>query len=130
MQDMSELQTQIDRLGLRGKEVWESISAEYLPDVATKLLVLEACRMVDRLDRLDKALKSNGTWLRIAEESQSMDGRTVKIVIEIDSVLAEARQLAVALNAILHKLGVGKLSGKISQGGGFDDFLAGLRELR
>lgn len=63
-----------------------------------RLLLDEAARMADRLDRLDEALRNRGTWMRIEVD----DGG--EIVVHIDSVLAEARQQATALRGIVAEL--------------------------
>ena len=65
---------------------------------AHKLLVDEAARMADRLDRLDSALNDKGTWLRFEPTDAG------EIVVTIDNVLAEARQQATALKGIVAEL--------------------------
>jgi hypothetical protein len=83
--------------GPRGAQFRDALSdAELGP--AHKLLVDEAARMADRLDRLDSALNDKGTWLRF----EKADGG--EIVVTIDSVLAEARQQATALKGIVAEL--------------------------
>ncbi len=122
-----EIQKHVDRLAPHGRAVWEAIQISYNLDAATRVLALQVCRLVDRLDRLEAALKSNKTWLTIAEESEIGPG-TVKIVVQIDSVLAEARQQAVALTQILHKLGVGKLESAPRESS-FDETMRRILEL-
>jgi hypothetical protein len=83
--------------GPRGQQFRDALlDAELGP--AHQLLVDEAARMADRLDRLDSALNDKGTWLRF----ESTDGGD--IVVTIDNVLAEARQQATALKGIVAEL--------------------------
>ncbi|MFF2551830.1 hypothetical protein ACFVUS_12570 [Nocardia sp. NPDC058058] len=118
---IDEIQTQVERLAAHGRSVWDAIDAGYKLDASTRVLVLQVCRLVDRLDRLEAALKSNKTWIRIAEESQ-LGPDAVKITVTVDSVLAEARQQSTALMQLLHKLGVGKLEDQLaSQGNSFNE---------
>lgn len=63
-----------------------------------RVLVEEAARIADRLDRLDLALARKGEWLRIERD----DGGDV--VITIDSVLAEARQQAATLKTLIAEI--------------------------
>lgn len=62
------------------------------------VLAEEACRIADRLDRLDGALTDKGTWLR----QEVADGGT--IVITVDGVLAEARQQASTLRGLVAEI--------------------------
>lgn len=63
-----------------------------------RLLVDEAARIADRLDRLHYALQNKGTWLRF----EAADGG--EVVVTVDNVLAEARQQATALKGIVSEL--------------------------
>jgi hypothetical protein len=83
--------------GPRGAEVREAMADAELGPLH-RLLVDEACRMADRLDRLDAALQDKGTWLRY----ETADGG--EVVITIDGVLAEARQQASALRGVIAEI--------------------------
>lgn len=63
-----------------------------------RVLVDEACRIADRLDRLHAALESKGTWLRFETDDNK------QIVIVVDGMLAEARQQASALRGIVAEI--------------------------
>lgn len=64
-------------------------------------LLREACRIVDRLDRLDGILQRKSDWLRI----NTMDfGENVKVKITMDGVLAESRQQAAVAQALVKDL--------------------------
>ncbi|WP_051194096.1 hypothetical protein [Nocardia jiangxiensis] len=123
-----ELQRQVDRLSAHGKTVWEELNVAYTMDTAAQTLALQVCRLVDRLDRLEAALKSNKTWIRIAEESM-IGPDAAKITVTCDAALSEARQQAVALTQILHKLGVGKLDNAAPRESSFDDVMRRIQEL-
>ena len=86
--------------GPRGAQFREALSGEQLSP-AHRLLVDEAARIADRLDRLDYALQNKGEWLRF----ETADGG--EIVVTIDNVLAEARQQATALKGIVSELRAG-----------------------
>jgi hypothetical protein len=62
-----------------------------------RVLLAEACRLADRLDRFERVL-SGGRWFF---ERRDDDGR---VEIVIDQVLSEARQHASALKAIVTEL--------------------------
>lgn len=63
-----------------------------------RVLLDEACRIADRLDRLDSALERKKTWMRF----DTADGG--EIVIIVDNVLAEARQQASTLKALIAEI--------------------------
>lgn len=100
------------RYGPRGQALHDALRTEpWLGPLQVPMLD-EACRIVDRLDRLDAALESKGTWLRYERD----DGGDV--VITIDSVLAETRQQEMALRSLLVELDkVSARAGKASPGG-------------
>lgn len=83
------------------------------------MLLGEACRCVDRLDRLSDALNGKGRdWLRIDDEVEVITGHqgdkkiTVKVVV--DGLLSEGRQQQLALKTLLAQLGLAKASEKAS----------------
>ena len=86
-------------LNARGRALWDKLATNDV-DPINEVLVLQACRLVDTLDRLDAAKRSKQTWINLADEADDMGA--VKIVV--DGLLAEYRQQAVALSAILAKI--------------------------
>jgi hypothetical protein len=86
-------------LGPRGQRLWEDLEPT-TTDPGARLLLEEACRIADRLDRLDRALAGKGNeWLRFRRDE---DGGTV--IVYIDKALGEARQQQVALKQLLSEL--------------------------
>lgn len=81
--------------GARGQELVDSLTEPNDPPSLT-VLVVEAGRIVDRLDTLDAVLSGDvDTWLTLAE------GREGEISVRIDSALTEARQQASVLRQLL-----------------------------
>jgi hypothetical protein len=73
------------------------------PDLSPSDLVVleEACRITDRLDKLDAQLRGDETvWLRFRRLNE--DGSIVKVVMT--AALMESRQQAVALNQLAKDL--------------------------
>ena len=65
-------------------------------------LLIEACRIADRLDRLDIQLRG-GEWLRFRTRSEDETGVT-EVIMVVDRLLAESREQAVALKGIVADL--------------------------
>jgi hypothetical protein len=84
------------RFGPRGRELFEAM-ADVDMGPAHRVLLAEACRLADRLDRFERVL-SGGRWFF---ERRDEDER---VEIVIDNVLSEARQHASALKAIVTEL--------------------------
>jgi hypothetical protein len=89
------------RLGTRGRLLWEAYSG--LVDGAKGLVLLaEAARIADRLDKLDALLQGDAdVWCRLVHGLRSEDYE-----LKIDSALIEARQQANTLRQILDSLPV------------------------
>jgi hypothetical protein len=83
----------------RGARLWLELElAGRTADPAARVLAEEACRLADRLDRLDAILRGESReWVRV----DSAEGLPVLVV---DKALGEARQQAVALKTILAEL--------------------------
>lgn len=118
------IEQQAEKLSAHGRALWDELTMAEL-DAPTKVLVLQACRVVDRLDRLEAAIRSRKTWVNIAEQVDY--GKVVKIQVQIDSVLAESRQQLSTLTQLLHKLGVGKIESLSKR---TSDFAKQLQEIR
>ena len=91
--------------GARAQRLWDSLTGDRDADAAWLVLAEEACRIADRLDRLEALLSGDGReWARIEWESRG-DRREIRLVF--DDALAEARQQANALRQIVTTLKVG-----------------------
>lgn len=86
------------QLGPRGHELWSQMHDAGLGP-AHRVLLYEACRIADRLDRLDAMLAGREDWVRL----QSRDGDAAFVVV-VDALLAEARQQASALRGLVGEL--------------------------
>lgn len=97
-----------DSLQDRGKALWDALEPDDVGPQAA--LVLEACRIADRLDELDSIIHGKGVLNLMKfrlHESWGEDGdRTVLVRVEFQSVLSEARQQALALERLLTRLGL------------------------
>jgi hypothetical protein len=95
--------------GERGARLWADMADELGP--AHRVLLEEACRIADRLDRLDALLEGRqDSWLHLAGEG---DGTQVRVVV--DGLLAETRQQATALRGLVAELrAVDSKAGKVA----------------
>ena len=67
------------------------------------VLLEEACRMADRLDRLDAILDGRADWLGFEVNDDGSE-----ITVTVDKVLAESRQLQTALKGVVAELRAAK----------------------
>jgi hypothetical protein len=112
---MTSLEQLLPPTGLsdRGERLWTAVMKDYSLDPGAELVLEEACRMADRLERLHKALRSNEdkAWFSLAEDSLDLvdtrHGEVAKIKIVVDPGLAEARQLQLAFRQMIDRLGIG-----------------------
>jgi hypothetical protein len=85
--------------GERGARLWAEMADGLGP--AHRVLLEEACRIADRLDRLDALLEGRqDAWLRF--DSSRDDGGEVRVVI--DALLGESRQQATALRGLVAEI--------------------------
>lgn len=113
-------------LGTRGRRLWRDVVAEGEPGPAAQVLLEEACRIADRLDRLDAVLSGDrDAWMRF---HVSDDGAEVTVVV--DKPLSEARQQAVALRQLVAELRQGTAEKPSGQEGSIVDQLAARRAAR
>lgn len=85
--------------GPRGAALWVEMRTAKLGPTH-RVLLQEACRIADRLDRLDAMLEGRESWVRL----RSRDDEQTEFVVIVDGMLAEARQQASALKAIVAEL--------------------------
>ena len=82
-------------LGARGRRLWREITEAHELDPMQVVLLEEACRCADRLDKLEEKLSGReDAWAHLRTRAQSMvnDDGEVTIDLVIDSALSEARQ--------------------------------------
>src|SRR5215467_7749080 len=88
-------------LGSRGSALWKEMADETAR--ASRLILLgEACRLADRLDKLDELLRGDiRTWAQLVDR-----GSGARVLL-IDEAASEARSTAGALRMILGQLASG-----------------------
>lgn len=86
-------------LRVRGRRLWAELTVDN-PGPAEVVLIEEACRLADRLDKLDAILGGRDkAWITLAS---SDDGAVAEVVV--DKALSEARQQQIALKQLLAEL--------------------------
>lgn len=104
----------------RGLEFWSAVTDSVELDPSGFVLLGEACRIIDRLDRLSGALNGQGRdWLKLADEIEVTatrfgDGKNISVKVAVDGLLSESRQQQLALKTVLAQLGLGKTFEKAS----------------
>ena len=94
----------------RGRELWDAAVADSEFDAAGLLLLGEACRTADIIERLSAALRSSSQeWVRLAEEAEMLADGAAKIQIVVNPLLGEVRQQRIALRTMLAHLKLGKV---------------------
>lgn len=84
-------------LGARGRRLWRDTVAVLVDlDPAQRELLIEACRMADRLDRLDAELNGRD-FLRLVEDADEPG----EVVVRVDAALAAASRDANVLKQLL-----------------------------
>lgn len=93
-----------DWLKASGLELWIEVNQERKLNPAARVLLTEACRTVDRLERLSAALSSRSTlWFELGDIDQATE---LGIPIVVNGMIGEARQLQSALRQTLNALKV------------------------
>lgn len=108
--DSVEVSTVPEGLCDRGAELWRSLGRER--GTADGEVALEACRMADRLDELDRLIAGKGVLnllqfrlgLDLVDEVE--DVRRVEVEVKISGVLGEARQQQRTFATLLEVLGM------------------------
>ncbi|UAJ16178.1 terminase small subunit [Gordonia phage Malibo] len=83
----------VDEFEASGATLWAELHDD-TEDVELTVLIVEACRTVDRLDRLSSALRSGGLY-DLVERGDGV------LEVRVDNALSEARQQAGALQRLL-----------------------------
>lgn len=77
-------------------------SAAAEADAAVEALLVEACRIADRLDRIHEFESGKGNWYEVFKFRMGDDHETVHV--SINGVLSEARQQANTLRSLVATL--------------------------
>ena len=104
-------------LSAAGEELWVSVTTGRVLDAPSRVMLLNACRIADRLDALDSEIGGRLT---------SFNARGDEV---INPLISEHRQQYSTLAGILSKMGIGELP-KPKQGSSKWDELAAKREAR
>lgn len=113
-------------LGTRGQELWSQMCSSVTGPLQTALL-LEACRIADRLDTLDRQLHGEA-WLRFRHHDSGSE-----VTVYVDRVLAEAREQATTFRGLVVELLKGSAQKKPEEttgGGVLADLTARIAERR
>ncbi len=98
----------------RGLEFWAKVSEEAKLDSSGFVLLGEACRVIDRLDRLSDALNGAGRdWLKIADEVEEIGRGKIKVHVVVDGLLSEARQQQLAFKSLMAQMKLGNAEPKM-----------------
>src|SRR5687767_3891759 len=88
-------------LATRGKRLWKELTEKTSMNAAELVLLEEACRTADRLDKLDELLRlDHEQWV----ELRDLKGRDDVMEIVMNSALSEARQQANVLKQLIAAL--------------------------
>lgn len=85
-----------DGLGLRGRQLWDDLTATYGFDAGEEDVLLEACRTLDTIDSLAAAIERDGVMITGSQ------GQLV-----LNSAIAEQRQQQAAFARLWVALNVG-----------------------
>lgn len=99
----------------RGTLFWGEVTSAVSLDASGFILLGEACRIIDRLDRLAGALNGSGRdWLKLGDDIEEVGRGQVSVKVVVDGLLSEGRQQQLALKTVLAQLGLGKATEKAS----------------
>lgn len=113
-----------------GRALWDAVLADFELSASGRVLLAEACRMKDRLERMSAALSSSTTlWFELGEPQEELDG-PMQVQVVVNGMIGEARQLTSAIRQALQAIGVLEKAESKSSGGGVLDQLARKREQR
>lgn len=86
---------------VNGQDYWTKMQKAYKITAEIEPLLVEACRMIDRLDKMDETLKGRGAWLYLRIKGNPED-QTYNVII--NSVLRESREMATALRGLVAEI--------------------------
>jgi hypothetical protein len=86
----------------RGRALWHAMVSAYVLGPGQLVLVAEACRLADRLERMDALLAGDSEAWATVLAGEGFDAPEIKV--EVSSVLIEARLTATALKGLVAEL--------------------------
>lgn len=93
-----------DWLKARGLELWIEVTQANKLNASALILLGEACRTADRLERMAAALSSRSTlWFELGDLDQATE---LGVPVVVNGMIGEARQLQTTLRQTLTTLGV------------------------
>lgn len=88
-------------LGPRGRALWKTLHAERVFTAGAQVLAEEACRIADRLERLDGILRGkDAEWLTFREIEEGSG----QIAVYVNDVLEQARKQELALKQLVAEI--------------------------
>ena len=91
-------------------------------DPRQRTLLVEAARIADRLDELDRIIAGKGLLnlmrFRMVGIDEMLEDPRATVEVKFDNVLSEARQQASTLRGLLQSLGVERVTGAAKPNGG------------
>jgi hypothetical protein len=87
-----------ETFGEAGERLFAALASDSV-SYAVGVLIVEACRIADRLDELNRCLTGDtNVWLRLTE------GRDEVLEVRVDAAMQEARQQATVLRQLLAEI--------------------------
>lgn len=97
-----------ENLGPRANKLYDDVVEAAELDAAGLLLLGEASRTLDIIERLTAATRSDYCeWLRLSEEIEELANGDLKVSLVINPLLGELRQQRMALKQLLAQLKLG-----------------------
>ncbi len=91
-------------LGPRGKRVWNGIAKNHELDAVQLVVLEEACRVADRLEKLDEILRGDEESFLRLELPRGAEGFEGEMVLQVAGALAESRQQQNVMKQLLVSL--------------------------
>jgi hypothetical protein len=99
----------------RGAQLWTDFGGQWEQDPGARLMLHEACRLADRMEKLDRILRGDvDTWVTIELPRGDDDEQPLRI--KVDAALAEARLHVTTLRQVLAQLRRVRPTGRLLPG--------------
>jgi hypothetical protein len=111
--DFHELPADLDD---RGAQLWRDMGGSWEQDPGARVLLHEACRLADRMEKLDRVLRGDvDTWLSFELPRDGSEDEPLRL--KVDSALGEARLHVTTLRQVLAQLRRVRPTGRLLPGG-------------